>query len=638
MLVGIAFLLKFLYDRNWIGPAGRVAIGMASGIALLLLGEFRLRKQHDLLSQSVSATGCGALFLTTFLSFKFYEFSSRGATFALLCWFALFTVALAVLRRGRVLGFLGLIGAYLTPYLLSTGQDQAEGLFAYLAALAVAAAGVQAMRGWPGIPSLCLAFTWIYYVAWFANFYRPGRLPTAVAGAAGLAVAFGCVALTRGLWNRAAARIEECVVLAASAVAGVYYLWEILVNRHAQALGFMLCAISLAALGALRAARSRHSMTPPLANTLLALATGSLLLVIPACLEADAAMLAWSFGAVVLAGMGARSRLMLLDASAGLCLIAGIRAGAGQGVAHTGLFVPAMNRVFLAWFCTALSWFLVGLQYVRQSSRGTPVPQRRTIGLALQVAASFMLIGLLTYEALAWFRAEMQIPGADPAELKDWRTVVLCLLWALYPVVWLRLESRHANLWILSVAHYAVWSLAFLSLLFDFHHREPRLFLNPVFVAALMLPAAVFMLGRRVAHAGPRAKDTIQVSAHFLFLVLISVELYQGLFLTGSPPATRYWIRMALISTAWALYATGLLIVGISRDLRAWRWSALVLFCFTLLKVFFLDMAEVRQIWRVLSFMILGALLMACSYAYSRQERRRRRRNERPTTSEEVTP
>jgi hypothetical protein len=35
-------------------------------------------------------------------------------------------------------------------------------------------------------------------------------------------------------------------------------------------------------------------------------------------------------------------------------------------------------------------------------------------------------------------------------------------------------------------------------------------------------------------------------------------------------------------------------------------------------------MAEVRQIWRVLSFMALGALLMICSYAYSRHERLKR--------------
>jgi uncharacterized membrane protein len=94
---------------------------------------------------------------------------------------------------------------------------------------------------------------------------------------------------------------------------------------------------------------------------------------------------------------------------------------------------------------------------------------------------------------------------------------------------------------------------------------------------------------------------------------------------------------MALISTAWAGYATALLGIGMSRDLRSWRWMALLLLAATLLKVFFVDMAEVRQIWRVLSFMVLGALLMACSYAYSRRERKRRPVEESSATHE-VTP
>ena len=167
VLVGIAFLLKYLYDRGWIGPAGRVGIGLAFGAGLLFLGEVRLRKVHDLFSQSVSAAGCGALFLTTFLAYKFYDFSGRLPTFVLLCWFAGFTVALAVARNGRILAYLGLLGAYLTPYLLSTGQDQAEALFSYLAALALAATYVSVARGWTGVPSLCLVLTDYVLVQFF---------------------------------------------------------------------------------------------------------------------------------------------------------------------------------------------------------------------------------------------------------------------------------------------------------------------------------------------------------------------------------------------------------------------------------------------------------------------------------------
>ncbi len=621
LLVGIAFLLKFLYERGWIGPAGRVAIGMGFGVGLLLLGEVRLRRLHDLLSQSVSAAGCGALFLTTFLSFKFYEFSGRTETFALLCWFAAFTVALAVIRSARILAFLGLLGAYLTPYLLSTGQDQAEVLFAYLAVLALAAVGVQASRGWQGIPSLCLALSVLYYAGWYSRFYTPERLAIAATGAAGLIVFLSVVALARGLWNRVPVHIEECLVLLAAAVLGLGYLWQILVVKHDQILGFVLCGVALAAIAGLRLVRYRSASTRILENLFLALAAGSVLLVIPACLEADGAMLAWALGAVVLADMGAHSRHFPLELAAAVCLVASLWVGATQEVAHTGVFIPIVNRIFLAWFCAILAWFIAGWRY----SRAYPADcEQGKAAIGLQVASSFMLVALLTYEAQAWFREEIRLPGSDARSLADWRTVTLSLLWALYPLSWLRWAGLRPKLWTLSAVHYFVLSFAWLTLFTSFHSREAVVFLNPIFVAALLLPAGILWVSRRIVGKNSVGQSGLQIYAHILCVALMSVELYQGLFLSGLSPTNRDWIRMALISAAWAAYATFVLCIGIARNMPAWRWLALGLLGLTLLKVFLLDMAEVRQIWRVLSFMVLGVLLMACSYAYSRHERQKR--------------
>jgi uncharacterized membrane protein len=617
-LAGTAFLLKFLYDRGWIGPAGRVSIGMGIGVALLYLGEVKLRKLHDLFSQSVSAAGCGALFLTTFLSFKFYEFSGPTWTFALLCWFALFAVALAVVRRGLVLAFLGLICAYLSPWLLSTGQDQAEALFAYLAIVALAVAVVNAMRDWRGIVSLSFVFSWIYYVGWFSRFYTTKRLPIATIGAVGLILLTGSAALVRGLRNNKTVRLEECIVIAAAFVSGLYFLWDILSAEHALMLGFVLCGLTLVTLGALNAATRKNASNPVLESTLLGFASGSLLLVIPACFEADGAMLAWALAAVIFADMGARAGRILLEAAAGFCLLAGLWVGLFQGVSHTGVFIPVANNVFLAWFGIILAWFIVGFRHFRMTSESS---YRKSAGLTLQIAASFMLIGLLSYEVIAWFRGQIQYAGSSEPFLKDWRIVVLCILWAFYPWLWLSRAKAQPRLRELSSIHYGVLGFALLLLLPDFHHRDTLVFLNPIFPASLLLPAGIFFLASKIDENRKMIKPGLQVFAHLLCVILLAVELNQGLYLSGWSASIRDWVRMALISVAWASYATILLWIGISRNLKSWRWLALCLLGATLVKVLFLDMAEVRQIWRVLSFMGLGALLMICSYAYSRRER-----------------
>ena len=44
LLFGVGFFLKYAFENNWIGPTGRVMMGMVGGLALMVLGvrEFRL--------------------------------------------------------------------------------------------------------------------------------------------------------------------------------------------------------------------------------------------------------------------------------------------------------------------------------------------------------------------------------------------------------------------------------------------------------------------------------------------------------------------------------------------------------------------------------------------------------------------
>src|SRR5262249_24696312 len=39
ILIGVAYFLKLAIDNNWIGPGGRVAIGLIAGIAVVLWSE-----------------------------------------------------------------------------------------------------------------------------------------------------------------------------------------------------------------------------------------------------------------------------------------------------------------------------------------------------------------------------------------------------------------------------------------------------------------------------------------------------------------------------------------------------------------------------------------------------------------------
>jgi uncharacterized membrane protein len=71
-----------------------------------------------------------------------------------------------------------------------------------------------------------------------------------------------------------------------------------------------------------------------------------------------------------------------------------------------------------------------------------------------------------------------------------------------------------------------------------------------------------------------------------------------------------------MISITWAVYATLLIVVGLRRHYRPIRYFAMTVFILTIVKVFAIDLAELDRIYRVLSVIVLGLMLLLTSYLY----------------------
>jgi hypothetical protein len=73
-----------------------------------------------------------------------------------------------------------------------------------------------------------------------------------------------------------------------------------------------------------------------------------------------------------------------------------------------------------------------------------------------------------------------------------------------------------------------------------------------------------------------------------------------------------------LVSALWDLAGLCALLTGLRRDLRELRIGALALLLATVGKVFLYDLATLGSVYRVVSFLALGSLLLAASFAYQR--------------------
>jgi uncharacterized membrane protein len=86
---------------------------------------------------------------------------------------------------------------------------------------------------------------------------------------------------------------------------------------------------------------------------------------------------------------------------------------------------------------------------------------------------------------------------------------------------------------------------------------------------------------------------------------------------------TADWQRLRIAedftySALWMAYGALLMAIGFWRKSAFFRWQALVLIAATIVKVFVYDVWQLDRGYRILSFMILGVLLLAVSFVYQR--------------------
>jgi uncharacterized membrane protein len=174
VFLGIAFFIIYSFDNNLVPPQLRVAIGFLAGLSLVVGGVVLSRKNFPALSQTLCATGVVVLYAVTFACRSIYHFEFFGPipTFLLMSLITVTAFLLAVRLNALVVAILGMLGGFLTPVLLSTGQDNPLGLFGYIAILDAGLIFVALNKRWHFLTALGALGTVIMQIGWVGKFFE----------------------------------------------------------------------------------------------------------------------------------------------------------------------------------------------------------------------------------------------------------------------------------------------------------------------------------------------------------------------------------------------------------------------------------------------------------------------------------
>jgi uncharacterized membrane protein len=264
----------------------------------------------------------------------------------------------------------------------------------------------------------------------------------------------------------------------------------------------------------------------------------------------------------------------------------------------------------LPWVAVLFGAFYLGLMRLPQTRVASAVHLSLavvflTIAIPLKASGHWITVGWLA-EGVALLWVSARLAGSAPQATA---------------------ASVHRILRRLGVAALALGFCGLLIQPFWLYYRIDTAFLNSRFatslfgIAALAASAAIALYARRDEDAASPSWLQIaggSIIALNLVAVLACVRELETAWRHsyGSPEADLQ--RSLAISAFLMVYGAGLLAVGFWKRSAFIRWQALILLVFTIGKTFLYDTRDLSQGYRVLSFLGLGALLMAISFAYQK--------------------
>ena len=439
LLFAVSYFLKLAFDNNWIGPAGRVTIGILIGLAMLPWSDWLLSRGYSYFSEGIAGLGEATLFVSVWAGCQYYSLFSRQVGFAALVGVTAIMAFLALRRSSERIAFLSLLGGLLTPALMSSGQNQQVVLFCYLLLLGGAALFISWRKNWQTLLPLSFAGTHLYFWQWYDQFFRRSTfLGSTLIFATLIFLLFGIIPAARALL-RLSLRAWDVILVLANAFAYIAILYTLLwpADRWPITLLFLALAIAHEAIvWLLPDPNAEEANTPRYLYTGLAVACVTL--AIPAKFEHNAVTIALIVEGAVLLWTGFRTLPDLLRPFGYFLLfLAAVHLFVQPPAAHTFLFNERFGTYLALIAALALSlWSTISF-----SSPENSAPSSRDSASAeaaiLTIAINFFALLALSQEFWDYFGS-----GPRSASNSLAQHLSISILWTAYAALLLLLGAQ----------------------------------------------------------------------------------------------------------------------------------------------------------------------------------------------------
>ena len=265
------------------------------------------------------------------------------------------------------------------------------------------------------------------------------------------------------------------------------------------------------------------------------------------------------------------------------------------------------EKVTLTWYALALAAVYLGLSsLLRRRTDAEPSALMLIYMLHVAIAVAFITIAI-------------------PLKLNEhWITIGWLIESAVLLFVAVRTQTNFLRYFAGTTLALGIVRL----LVYDNFHTETLVFNArfATYLVAIAILGAIIFFGERVASS--REMPVIKlagVGLNLLALIALTLEAhdYFNRQVGAASGNTQVLSDLRLAwdfsySAIWLVYGAGMMVFGFWKRDAFVRWQALALMAFTIGKVFTYDVWSLEKVYRIVSFVALGVVLMAISFIYQR--------------------
>ena len=632
---GVGFFLRLAFDNDWIGPTGRVALGIAVGIILLGTGEYSHRKV-PIWARPVTAAGLAVLYLSIYAAFGLYDIIAPLPAFLFLGAVALLGALLALRHESLVIALLSITGAFATPILLGRELPDQRLLLPYILVVDVGVLAQATFRNWQWFTLAAMVASYLLFFIWVQE--NPGEdVVLAESGLVGVFLVFvSATSLFHILWRRVPSEYDLALITINAAVFFALtfnLLWE----DYESWFGGIALALSLVYCTVAYAVIKRAAAAPELALFSLSIAVVFLTIAMPLQLSGSWVTVAWAAEGVVLVWLGFQlERRPLRLFGLGVLAISAARLVILDTPVDLVDFDPVLNDRFPTFVVAIAAFYAAGYAYHRFRDRleGSEISEisETDVYPALLAAANLLTLWLLSVEAIAFFDSHTIADRWRDGEHDKFLT--LSALWAVYASGLMAIAVFRRSSLIPWAAAALLLIVTVKFLLFDTFTVEPFVglytpVLNFYFITFLILLVvfifSAFAFSRNlpnlpgVMDLWPVVSIAIVVAANVITIWAFSVEAYRYFDHLEFSSGDDYFSAMQLTLTMiWSVYALGAVGVGIIIKSSYVRLAGMSVLALPVVKLFVFDVFLMEQGYRMIAFVALGGMLLAMGLVYQK--------------------